>query len=132
MRICFVDIIIYSCIDCKITFCTNVYISLQTRPALTSCGKHLYFYVYQVGFTTMEHRLPSSIYDDGIIDRLSLVARSSVVIDRALNLSRQLTVPATKRRRLNHLFRNRWINPRYYGDFGIITRHLKFVTCIVK
>ena len=48
----------------------------------------------------MEHRLPSSVYDDGIIDHLSLVARSSVVIDRALNSSRPLCVLATKRRRL--------------------------------
>ena len=37
-------------------------------------GKHLYFYVYQVGFTCtmMEHRSPSCIYDNGIIDHLSL------------------------------------------------------------
>ena len=42
-----------------------VYI-VQTRLTLTSCGKHLYFYIYQVGFTTMEHHLPSCIYDGGI------------------------------------------------------------------
>ena len=39
------------------------------------CGKHLYFYVYQVEFTTMKYRLPSCIYDGGIIDCLSLVGR---------------------------------------------------------
>ena len=61
-----------------------VYI-LRTHPALTSCGKHLHFYVYQVGFTMIV---------------LSIVYRSS---HDPHQLNSEL-VPATKRQLndLNH------------------------------
>ena len=51
--------------------------------------------------------LPSCIYDNGIIDCLSLVAQSSVAIDRTQNSSRRLTVPATKQQWLCFLVTKR-------------------------